>query len=128
MDKDLLGLEDLYDALTMLPIFYDYTEKGIKGVSELALLLNNSEALINFLIYFSNKQIRFPKIEDVELLLRMILAYKDNMVNNVKPTSILFYNALYKYQVKPTEENKEIFRRLSRYLKRVKRKKDFPNR
>lgn len=128
MDKDLLGLEDIYDALTMLPVFYDYTEKGIKGVSELALLLNNSEALINFLIYFSNKQIRFPKIEDVEILLRMILAYKDNMVNNIKPTSILFYNALYKYQVKPTEENKEIFRKLSRYLKRVKRKKDFPNR
>ena len=53
-----IGLEDIYDALTMLPVFYDYTEKGIKGVSELALLLNNSEALINFLIYFSNKQIQ----------------------------------------------------------------------
>ena len=84
MKKDLLKIEDIYEALTLLPILSDYTEPGVRSVSELALCINNSEALLNLLIYFSGKHIRFPKIEDVELTLKLLLAYKYNIVSSTR--------------------------------------------
>ena len=43
MKKDLLKIEDIYEALTLLPILSDYTEPGVRSVSELALCINNSD-------------------------------------------------------------------------------------
>lgn len=122
MKKDLLKIEDIYEALTLLPILSDYTEPGVRSISELALCINNSEAFLNLLIYFSGKHIRFPKIEDVELTLKLLLAYKYNMEKGIKPTSILYYNALYKYNIKINEENKQKFKQLTRYFKRQRKK------
>lgn len=114
------GSNDIYEAIMMLPLLYGYKTHKFSRIAEVSLCLNNSEALVNFLTYFSGKTIRFPDINEVEETLKMIYAYKDNMENGVKPSSILYYNALLKYNLKPTPEVKERFRKLTKYLRKIK--------
>lgn len=114
------GSDDMYEAIMMLPLLYGYKTHKFSRIAEVALCLNNPEALVNFLTYFSGKTIRFPEIEEIEETLKMIYAYKDNMEKGVKPTSILYYNALLKYNLKLTPETKERFKKLTKYLKKTK--------
>ena len=114
------GSDDIYEAIMMLPLLYGYKTHKFSRIAEVALCLNNPEALVNFLTYFSGKTIRFPEIEEIEETLKMIYAYKDNMEKGVKPTSILYYNALLKYNLKLTPETKERFKKLTKYLKKTK--------
>ena len=60
------GSDDMYEAIMMLPLLYGYKTHKFSRIAEVALCLNNPEALVNFLTYFSGKTIRFPEIEEIE--------------------------------------------------------------
>lgn len=114
------GSNDMDEAIMMLPLLYGYKTHKFSRIAEVSLCLNNPEALVNFLTYFSGKTIRFPEISEIEETLKMIYAYKDNMEKGIKPSSILYYNALLKYDLKLTPEVKERFKKLTKYLRKIK--------
>lgn len=121
------GSNDMYEAIMMLPLLYGYKTHKFSRIAEVSLCLNNPEALVNFLTYFSGKTIRFPEISEIEETLKMIYAYKDNMEKGIKPSSILYYNALLKYDLKLTPEVKERFKKLTKYLRKIKNNNNTQN-
>lgn len=120
--ENKLGLRDLYDALLLLPSMYEYKDKEVRRLARLVLCINDLEAVMDLLIFFSGRVLRVPDIRDIETTLKMISAYKDNMEKGIKPSSSSFYTALYKYNIKLTDENKEKFKKISRYFKEQRNK------
>ena len=116
-DDVKMDINDLYDALLLLPVLYDYPNKHIRRLAKLALCINNTEAVIDLLSYYGGTVLRIPKLEDVELTIRMLSAYKENMDKGVKATSSSYYTALYNNNIKMTEENKKKFKEMNRYFK-----------
>ena len=122
IDNDVLNEKDITDAFMLLPTLYNYSVENSKKLGELALVINNTEVLLDFLLLYSGRRITFPKIEEVELILKMICAYKYNIDRNIKPTSNSFYSALIYNKISPTKENEEKFLKLYNYFLNKKSK------
>ena len=120
IDNNVLDGKDLTDAFMLLPVLYNYSDVTVKHLNDLALLINNTEVLLDFLILWEGKRITIPKLEEVELILKLLCAYKYNIDKNIKPTDSLFYSALLYNKVESTLENKEKFLKLYNYFLNLK--------
>lgn len=111
---------EMLTALDLLPVFYEYDKEDLKTLSDVYLSLDNPKAFINFIILFSGKNITIPNFDDVEITLKLIMAY-DEFIKN---TSQVFYNqniinkAFNKYSIPKTRENINKFKRIDSFLNR----------
>lgn len=112
--------DDMLNALDLLPAFNKYDKDNMKLLSDIYLSLGNAKSFINFIILFGGKKITIPKIDDVELTLRLVMAYNEF----IKTTPSLIYNqsvitkALSKYNIPKTKDNVNKFKRIDSYLNR----------
>lgn len=112
--------DDMLNALDLLPAFNKYDKDNMKLLSDIYLSLGNAKSFINFIILFGGKKITIPKINDVELTLRLVMAYNEF----IKTTPSLIYNqsvitkALSKYNIPKTKDNVNKFKRIDSYLNR----------
>lgn len=112
--------DDMLNALDLLPAFNKYDKDNMKLLSDIYLSLGNAKSFINFIILFGGKKITIPKIDDVELTLRLVMAYNEF----IKTTPSLIYNqsvitkALSKYNIPKTKDNVNRFKRIDSYLNR----------
>ena len=92
----------------------------MKLLSDIYLSLGNAKSFINFILLFGGKKITIPKIEDIELTLRLVMAYNEF----IKSTPQLIYNqsaitkALSKYNIPKTKDNINKLKRIDSYLNR----------
>jgi len=111
---------EMLTALDLLPVFYEYDKEDLKTLSDVYLSLDNPKAFINFIILFSGKNITIPNFDDVEITLKLVMAY-DEFIKN---TSQVFYNqniinkAFNKYSIPKTRENINKFKRIDSFLNR----------
>lgn len=112
--------DDMLNALDLLPAFYEYDKDNMKLLSDIYLSLGNAKSFINFILLFGGKKITIPKIEDIELTLRLVMAYNEF----IKSTPQLIYNqsaitkALSKYNIPKTKDNINKLKRIDSYLNR----------
>lgn len=111
---------EMLTALDLLPVFYEYDKEDLKTLSDVYLSLDNPKAFINFIILFSGKNIIIPNFDDVEITLKLVMAY-DEFIKN---TSQVFYSqniinkAFNKYSIPKTRENINKFKRIDSFLNR----------
>lgn len=111
---------EMLTALDLLPVFYEYDKEELKTLSDVYLSLDNPKAFINFIILFSGKNITIPNFDDVEITLKLIMAY-DEFIKN---TSQIFYSqniinkAFNKYSIPKTRDNINKFKRIDSFLNR----------
>lgn len=111
---------EMLTALDLLPVFYEYDKEDLKTLSDVYLSLDNPKAFINFIILFSGKNITIPNFDDVEITLKLIMAY-DEFIKN---TPQMFYSqniinkAFNKYSIPKTRDNINKFKRIDSFLNR----------
>ena len=111
---------EMLTALDLLPVFYEYDKEDLKTLSDVYLSLDNPKAFINFIILFSVKNITIPNFDDVEITLKLIMAY-DEFIKN---TPQMFYSqniinkAFNKYSIPKTKSNINKFKRIDSFLNR----------
>lgn len=111
---------EMLTALDLLPVFYEYDKEDLKTLSDVYLSLDNPKAFINFIILFSGKNITIPNFNDVEITLKLIMAY-DEFIKN---TPQMFYSqniinkAFNKYSIPKTRDNINKFKRIDSFLNR----------
>lgn len=111
---------EMLTALDLLPVFYEYDKEDLKTLSDVYLSLDNPKAFINFIILFSGKNITIPNFDDVEITLKLIMAY-DEFIKN---TPQMFYGqniinkAFNKYSIPKTRDNINKFKRIDSFLNR----------
>lgn len=111
---------EMLTALDLLPVFYEYDKEDLKTLSDVYLSLDNPKAFINFIILFSGKNVTIPNFDDVEITLKLIMAY-DEFIKN---TSQIFYSqniinkAFNKYSIPKTRDNINKFKRIDSFLNR----------
>lgn len=111
---------EMLTALDLLPVFYEYDKEDLKTLSDVYLSLDNPKAFINFIILFSGKNITIPNFDDVEITLKLIMAY-DEFIKN---TPQIFYSqniinkAFNKYSIPKTRDNINKFKRIDSFLNR----------
>ena len=111
---------EMLTALDLLPVFYEYDLEALKTLSDVYLSLDNPKAFINFIILFSGKNITIPNFDDVEITLKLIMAY-DEFIKN---TPQMFYSqniinkAFNKYSIPKTRDNINKFKRIDSFLNR----------
>lgn len=111
---------EMLTALDLLPVFYEYDKEELKTLSDVYLSLDNPKAFINFIILFSGKNITIPNFDDVEITLKLIMAY-DEFIKN---TPQMFYSqniinkAFNKYSIPKTRDNINKFKRIDSFLNR----------
>lgn len=111
---------EMLTALDLLPVFYEYDKEDLKTLSDVYLSLDNPKAFINFIILFSGKNITIPNFDDVEITLKLIMAY-DEFIKN---TPQMFYSqniinkAFNKYSIPKTKSNINKFKRIDSFLNR----------
>ena len=111
---------EMLTALDLLPVFYEYDKEDLKTLSDVYLSLDNPKAFINFIILFSGKNITIPNFDDVEITLKLIMAY-DEFIKN---TPQMFYSqniinkAFNKYNIPKTKSNINKFKLIDSFLNR----------
>ena len=111
---------EMLNALDLLPVFYEYDKDEMKILSNVYLSLSDAKAFINFLILFSGKKITIPEFDDIELMLKLVMAY-DEFIKN---TPQIIYNqniinkAFNKYSIPKTRDNINMFKRIDSFLNR----------
>lgn len=111
---------EMLTALDLLPVFYEYDKEDLKTLSDVYLSLDNPKAFINFIILFSGKNVTIPNFDDIEITLKLIMAY-DEFIKN---TSQIFYSqniinkAFNKYSIPKTRDNINKFKRIDSFLNR----------
>ena len=111
---------EMLTALDLLPVFYEYDKEDLKTLSDVYLSLDNPKAFINFIILFRVKNITIQNFDDVEITLKLIMAY-DEFIKN---TPQMFYSqniinkAFNKYNIPKTKSNINKFKRIDSFLNR----------
>lgn len=111
-------LDQMYDALLLLPCLHNYNDEDIKILSDILLALGNNEAFINFIILFSGKTIKIPEIDKIEQCIRIIIAYNDyiKVCSDNFENNLLIRTVFTKNKIPYTRENINIFKRIDRFL------------
>lgn len=111
-------LRPMYDALMLLPCLNDYNDENIKTLSDIFLALGNNEAFINFIILFSGKTIKIPKIEELELCVKILNAY-NYYIRNYK-SAFIDNNTIRiifkRFKIEITRENLNLFKKIDSFL------------
>lgn len=111
-------LRPMYDALMLLPCLNDYNDENIKTLSDIFLALGNNEAFINFIILFSGKTIKIPKIEELELCVKILNAY-NYYIRNYK-SAFIDNNTIRiifkRFKIEITRENLNFFKKIDSFL------------